>query len=46
MKITISGGVASTIPTFDSIKEELISTADKALYEAKQSGRNKICFAE
>jgi len=40
--ITISIGVAS-YPADGNAKEDLISKTDKALYEAKRSGKNKIC---
>jgi len=40
--MTISIGVAS-FPEDGDTKEALISKADKALYEAKRSGKNKIC---
>lgn len=40
--ITVSIGVAS-FPEDGQKKEEILSKADKALYEAKGSGRNKIC---
>lgn len=38
--ITISVGVASAIPTAGQAKEDLIDQADKALYRAKEAGRN------
>jgi diguanylate cyclase (GGDEF)-like protein len=41
--ITISGGVAS-FPEDAQTKKELIECSDKALYQAKQAGRNKISF--
>jgi len=40
--ITISIGVAS-FPEDGNTKEDLIAKADKALYEAKRSGKNRIC---
>jgi diguanylate cyclase (GGDEF)-like protein len=46
MKITISIGVTSLIPTTESSIDTFISTADKALYAAKDAGRNKVLFIE
>ncbi len=40
--VTVSIGVAS-FPEDASDAEELISKADKAMYEAKQKGRNQVC---
>jgi diguanylate cyclase (GGDEF)-like protein len=44
--ITVSIGVASTVPTKDSSPETFISRADTLLYQAKEKGRNRICFDE
>ncbi|PID78459.1 MAG: diguanylate cyclase response regulator [Gammaproteobacteria bacterium] len=44
-KITISIGGA-TYPEQSTIKNELIKFADKALYQAKEAGRNRCIFAE
>lgn len=41
LSVTISAGIASSIVTSDYTDEQLLDDADKALYEAKQSGRNK-----
>lgn len=43
--VTISLGVASTIPSHKSSYEELILAADNALYEAKENGRNRVVTA-
>ncbi len=44
LKITVSVGIAS-FPDDGNKKSELIQAADKALYEAKRSGKNKVCCA-
>jgi len=42
--VTISLGIHSLIPNSDSTPELLIALADKALYEAKEQGRNQACL--
>ncbi|MDY0191502.1 MAG: diguanylate cyclase [Desulfuromonas sp.] len=40
--VTISVGIATTIPESSQAKEDLLDQADKALYKAKKDGRNQI----
>ena len=42
--VTISLGVHNLIPTAESSPELLIALADKALYQAKEQGRNRACL--
>ena len=43
--VTASIGIA-TFPIHASTREELIEVADRAMYVAKNSGRNRVCTAE
>jgi diguanylate cyclase (GGDEF)-like protein len=45
IQVTISLGVVSLNPAANTLLE-LLSRADQALYMAKQTGRNRICFQE
>jgi diguanylate cyclase (GGDEF)-like protein len=45
LRITISGGVC-TYPRDGRSVAELLDNADKGLYQAKNSGRNKTCWCE
>ncbi|MFB8787918.1 MAG: diguanylate cyclase [Potamolinea sp.] len=42
--VTLSLGVASFVPSPDSIPAQLIGVADKALYQAKADGRDCIAY--
>ena len=44
--VTVSMGVASTIPQYDRTPAMLIATADKALYQAKAKGRDRMWVAQ
>lgn len=44
--ITLSMGIATTVPDHRTSPDLLIAQADKALYEAKQGGRDRYCGTE
>jgi diguanylate cyclase (GGDEF)-like protein len=43
--VTFSLGVSSTIPNAQMTQEYLVAAADRALYEAKEQGRDRSVFA-
>lgn len=44
--VTVSIGVASVIPAQDSEPESLFAEADRMLYRAKESGRNRVMYRQ
>ncbi len=44
LPVTISVGVAALPEANSNSTQELIGAADEALYEAKKSGRNRVCL--
>ena len=45
-RVTVSIGVNSKMPLRFPSREEFIAEADKALYRAKETGRNRVCHTE
>lgn len=44
--VSVSIGVCSHTPSLASHAETLVRRTDQAMYEAKQAGRNQVCFKE
>jgi diguanylate cyclase (GGDEF)-like protein len=44
--VTLSVGVASVIPTGEPSPAQLVAAADRALYRAKQEGRDRVVVAD
>lgn len=42
--LTVSMGIATTIPSLEGSSTTLITSADQALYQAKKQGRNTYCL--
>ena len=44
--VTVSTGLATVIPIFNSSFQKIIVAADKALYQAKAGGHDRVCSQE
>ena len=45
LTVTISGGIAQYNPQIDFSPKILVDRADKALYQSKENGRNRVTVA-
>jgi diguanylate cyclase (GGDEF)-like protein len=43
--ITLSIGVTSTLPTHDTQPETVLIAADRAMYNAKKEGKNRVAYS-
>jgi two-component system, cell cycle response regulator len=46
LSVTVSIGISQYDPIRDKETRDIIERADKALYKAKQAGRNRVCYSE
>ena len=44
MWVTASCGISTCVPNRTMSKETLLESADKAMYQAKSEGRNRVCY--
>jgi len=46
VQVTISLGVATLMAEIDTNLDQLVKRADEALYQAKNSGRNRVVLSD